>query len=853
MPKLYLWSAGLKACTIWGVAPTTSRTAQTTARAAGTTSPVVQSVRSAVALTALALSATTARAQIPASFQDRPPLGAEITVGPIGDLPTSANLFALLDTIVPDVIADRIEDGGTAAGSPSIVGAHGSTWTQTAFRVGDADITNPTMTGVPLLMPGVDVWEHVEVATGMMPIDVGAPGMEVTLIPRTPGINVWSRALEVTGSAPAFNAGSATATPPPIDRLSSWAHGNLLLGGPVSAASPSRLGALFSATWNRASYFERDNTTALDASLASAFLSLTGTTESGDQIRAIGWGQRTSDAVPHHAVFKQPDATQPVTGAHAQASWQHLFAGGDAGVRAFGAYTIGRRSTDLTTPTVVVMERLRDGPVPSLLDPGVGTDHTWSAGVRLNRTVGSSRHLVAAGLDLSGALASRQSAFAGRVGELLNGIPARIWDFTDPADISRWSERSFAAFVGDTFALLPRVTLNGGVRVETIDGSADAHGGTIAWRSVLPRGGLHVGLLDAWHLGLFGEIGRYGHRLPLADLAYGDPTAPTAAIYRWNATAAGLPRPSDLGPLVQRLGPGSGGVAGFSAIDPALARPVMDEVTLGFEARPHPALFVRVAAIARRETNLINVVDVGVPESAYTTIGVPDTGVDVNSGVNTEILTFYNRPPSAFGADRYLLTNPAGDDSNFVGADVLIQMRIGRTFVMLGGTAGRADGVAASRGFGPFENDPSVLGEAYIDPNALDHARGRDFTERGYTAKISATHQFRGDWTLGLAARYQDGQHFARLVIMPGLNQGPEAVRAFRNGRTRFSMTSTLDLRLQKGFTLGSHRLVAIAEGFNVLNEYFEYEEVTVTGVTSRNPTATQPPFAMHLGIRIPF
>src|SRR5215471_13140114 len=111
------------------------------------------------------LVAVSAAAQTPISFEERPPLGAEITVGPIGSLPSSDNLFALFDTIVPDVIADRIEAGGTAAGGPSRVGAHGSTWTQTTFRVGDADITNGSLTGLPLLMPGVDVWEHVEVAT----------------------------------------------------------------------------------------------------------------------------------------------------------------------------------------------------------------------------------------------------------------------------------------------------------------------------------------------------------------------------------------------------------------------------------------------------------------------------------------------------------------------------------------------------------------------------------------------------------------------------------------------------------------------------------------------------------------
>src|SRR5262249_2137483 len=98
----------------------------------------------AVWATVWCLAASAAAApQTALSFEDRPPLGAEITVGPIGDLPSSANLFALFDTIVPDVIADRIEAGGTAAGAPSRVGAHGSTWTQTTYRVGDATITNP--------------------------------------------------------------------------------------------------------------------------------------------------------------------------------------------------------------------------------------------------------------------------------------------------------------------------------------------------------------------------------------------------------------------------------------------------------------------------------------------------------------------------------------------------------------------------------------------------------------------------------------------------------------------------------------------------------------------------------------
>src|SRR5256885_14401923 len=122
---------------------------------------------------------------------------------------------------------------------------------------------------------------------------------------------------------------------------------------------------------------------------------------------------------------------------------------------------------------------------------------------------------------------------------------------------------------------------------------------------------------------------------------------------------------------------------------------------------------------------------------------------------------------------------------------------------MPGETAGRSEGIAANRGFGPLENATSVLGEAFIDPNALGHAQGRVFTEGGNTIKLGATHQFANDLMFGVTARYQDGQHFARLLILPNLNQGPEAVRAFRNWRTRFSFTWNIDPRLQEGLTNG--------------------------------------------------
>jgi TonB dependent receptor-like, beta-barrel len=805
-----------------------------------------------IAFVATTRAQTPPTAQTPQTPRERPPLGAVMTAGPIGALPAAANLFSLLDTLVPDVIADRIDAGGTGAESPARVGAHGSTWTQTVFRVGDADITSLSGSGTPLLMPGVDVWEHIEVATGLMPLDVSAPGMAVTLMPRRPG-ELWTRSLQLMGAPPAFSGGSATASPPTITRLGSFRHANVFMSGPLVA---EKLGALVSANWIRSSYYERSHPAALDASLGSAFVNLTSTPTPSDEIRMIGWGQRTRDAVPNRFLFNQPAAGEQNLGLHGQAAWQHGLADGDAGFRAFGSYTLGRRTSDLVAPRSVIVERLDDGPVPALVDAGVGTDRTWSAGARLNRSAGA--HAVLAGVDLAGGSTTRQSTFAGRVGELVNGLAARIWDFTDPAAESLWRQRSFAAFVGDTAALGPRLTINGGLRFESIRGSAASHDATISWHSLLPRAGFHWWMLDFWQLSSFGQYGRYAHRLPLADLAYGDPTAPTANVSRWTIPAGRLPTLAALatqpvGPVIQRLGPGSAGDASFSSIDPALKRPYMDELVLGFEARPRQNTFLRIAAIGRLEDRLVGVVDVGVPASTYTIIGVPDMGIDVPVSGDDQILRFYNRSPATYGADRYLLTNPSDHAGSFVGVDMIGTVRRQRYFFLWGLTAGRSEGLAANRGFGPLENDAGLLGEVFVNPNARGFAQGRVFTERGYTVKLSSSYQFPRDTTFGLIGRYQDGQHFARLVVLPGLNQGAEANRAFRNGRTRFTFTMTVDARLQKGFAVGGHRMTAIVDAYNVFNQFLQIEEIAVSGATSRQTSAIQPPIAVHVGIRIPF
>ena len=328
------------------------------------------------------------------------------------------------------------------------------------------------------------------------------------------------------------------------------------------------------------------------------------------------------------------------------------------------------------------------------------------------------------------------------------------------------------------------------------------------------------------NLALTSGYRRSANQLTLDLLSIGDPAAPFGSVFRWDA---GAPIQS-AGPLVARVGPGTGGDSTFSAIDPGLTRPHTDEFTIALEASPSHATRFAVAGIARREASLVNLVNVGAPAAAYRMFSIPDANVDLIGTADDRPLPVYDRLPETFGRDRYVLTNPPQEPATMGALVVSAQVATPRLFLLLGATASASVGQASSRGFRATENDQDAIGEIFTNPNALTNARGRLFSDRAYTIKWTTVYRFPKDIRLGAIARYQDGQPFSRLVIVPGLAQGAEAVQAFANGRSRFAFTGTLDIRLQKGFRIGSSRVDAIADLYNVLDMRKEVEEYVVTG-----------------------
>jgi hypothetical protein len=770
----------------------------------------------------------------------------------LSDLPHSNNLPGLLGVLIPELVPDRIETGGLDTGESPRLAVHASSWTQTQFRLGDVDITDPDGSGTPLFVPGVMEWQRVDMVTGFQPVELNAPALALRFVPRDPEAT-WTRSFEGWVGPSGLTGGRSLRDPPAIQRASTFGHVNAMASGPLVR---DRLGLLVAGSWMRSSRFDRAEPTLVVAHQASLFAHALYTPSPAHTVRTVAAAQQVEYPSPNRVALQQPLSAIRDRAGHVQSTWERT--GRGATWRAFGAYSARDRDSSVRFDVPVVVERLRDGPILELLYPAAGTTppgltRRWTAGARaaVERWEWAGRqHAPTAGIEVSGARARVGEPVGARMGELVNGIPARVWDYVGWQRPSRWTSTTFAAYAGDSFEIRRSMRLEAGLRFERIAGDAFGAAQHIRWHDLYPRVAMRWEPTGSPQFAVLSGYSRYGYALPLRWLAAGDPVAPVGSVSRWPGSSTSWPpKPGEVGPLIARVGPGAGASA-LTTIDPGIERPRSDELIVGVESGRWENTTVRLTGFARWERQGVGLTNPGVPSDTYFVVSKLDNG---HGEAEFTPLPAYSRNPATYGADRYLLTNPVGDNATFVGLDLTMRRSTSR-FVFLGGaTAGQIRIFPANRGFLSVENDAGLLGEVFADPNALTNAPGRPFTDRAFTFKLSGTYRFPKDIRLGVIARYQDGQSFARHVIFEGLNQGPEAVRAFESGDTRFTFVMTIDARLQKEFRVGQRRVALLVDVYNLPNRRREVEESQADGPTWRAVTAVSPPLAIHAGVRVVF
>jgi hypothetical protein len=764
-------------------------------------------------------------------------IGSSLPPALLSNLPASDNIYHLLETIEGEVTSDRFYGGGLNTGRPARDGAFLNSWTQTQFFVGDVNVTVPNG-GAPFLFPAASIWDRVDVGTALLPPAFNAEGFAVGFQPARPTAT-WTRVIEASAAGSGLVASPSTSVTPPIETLNHWSQGRLFLSGPLSP----RVGLVAAADWAGAEQVERNGIKEAEGQAGSVFANLVYKPTSRDEVRTVGWVQRTQAPFVGATAFHEPLAADQTTFTHLQTTWERHTTNGGAW-RLFGAYSEAAGSRTDATPVAPVIERLIDGPVPLLVDSGDRTDRQWSVGAR--GTTAPRIHTFFAGIDLGRASTRIGPGFSGAIEELVDGDPARVWQYSNAGADSQRHATTVLAFAGDRITLGPGRTLDAAISYDGVSGGADGAVTGISWHNVLPRVALRWKRRPTSLVTYVAGYRRAVDRLTFDTLAVGDPFAPTALVSRW--TAQGV------GPVVARVGPGTGGDRTFSTIDPSLSRPTTDEVVAGIDVQLTPGIRGRITGVAKHTRHLFSLVDTGAPLSSYTMLTIVD-GRPASDGGDVS-LPVYNRLPSTFGADRYLLTNNAAgdDDAWFEGMVLNAEASVKRLTLLLNATASQTDGPASSRGFHAEENDLGGLGELFVDPNATAGAKGRLFYDRAFTLKLSAVYQFPHEITFGAIARYQDGQPFSRVTVVPDLNQGTEFVRAYPAGDARFMFTGTLDVRLQKRLKAGRTGVDLFVDAYNVLNMGNEVEEHVVTGFPAfRDITAIQPPLAVHIGLRLGF
>ncbi len=247
-----------------------------------------------LAVTALIIPASaTAQPQVHGAVADIVPLGTVFSADVVRDLPLGDNVYALLETTQSEVISDRFNSGGLNVGGDSRAGGFLGSWSQTLFRIGDINVSDPLGRGSAMLFPDTTLWQNVNIATGLMPADINTPGLAVTL-GSAACRRLWTRVFSGSGSGGGLAAAGPADQPNP-DRSSGLVRARLCsVQRPVCR---QRLSLVAAGTWAGGASYRREQLATTDDTTGSGFAHLVFAPSAGREWRVLAWVQRAQVAV----------------------------------------------------------------------------------------------------------------------------------------------------------------------------------------------------------------------------------------------------------------------------------------------------------------------------------------------------------------------------------------------------------------------------------------------------------------------------------------------------------------------------------------------------------------------------
>src|SRR5262249_55518549 len=162
---------------------------------------------------------------------------------------------------------------------------------------------------------------------------------------------------------------------------------------------------------------------------------------------------------------------------HVQSTWQQRGVARPFSLTA--GYVRGTFDPHLPEVTTGVVDRTKDGPL-QLQFPGASTRDRFAMSGFVDVATSFHHSLRVGGFfDLVRAT-TRPAGRLGQTGELVDGQPARIWEYGWAGPVSRWSGFDIAAYGTDQIRY-GRLSVDAGLRYEAARARAEGAKGEIEW------------------------------------------------------------------------------------------------------------------------------------------------------------------------------------------------------------------------------------------------------------------------------------------------------------------------------------------------------------------------------------
>lgn len=810
----------------------------------------------------------------------------------LDDLPNGRDIWTVLEQ-TPGVLMNKVNVGGSESGQQSLFSAAGSAWTQNQYYLNGVNVTDPAAMGASLTYYSFDSFEEVEVSTAGHRAEIQTPGVFLNIVAKRGGNRFagggslfWEherfQAQNLDDGLRARGVGQANR----LKGLLDWSGD---LGGPIV---PER--AWFYLNRSRVKIepylpgFFLENgepgvdLTQLDNTLgrfsvevadghevgvfyfrndkyrpfrgAGLFRPTPNTTFYQDSVTTLGqlhWSGIFGESALVEARFswldldfpygQRPDAEPDISRWELNTS---VWRGGS------GANIHYERNRFQASATATVF---RDGLF--------GATHEFRAGFEFSHNPSRTTR------DLHGAIVYVHNRVR----------PIEVILYNDPV-VTRTYTRNLGVFAQDSL-VRGRWSVEAGVRADWWGGGfpdqtneagrwssvfdalgvgrhTDGDPSVVSWFGIAPRLGANYRLTEDGRTLLRASVGRYLHQLGLNVPAYSNANAQASARFRFadrNFNALVDDGEVDFTRPLEVFLPSR------NEVDPDLKQPFTDEVTLGIHREYGQGITLGLTGVLRRERNLLEDTDVGVPDSAWTPVDHTDPGRDFVRGTDDDRpVTLFVQDPATLGQSRYRLYNP-GIGSSYRGLILEARKRMTGKWQLLASVT-----VSRSRGWLPGPGSQRDEGTGFPgallnNPNHGDLHYGATFWDRPFVARVSGSYRLPWGFAVAGSVRAHAGWPNYRSVVFTEtlagdpLPQGMTEIVVEAPGAVRSPPVPLLDFRLDHRLPFGERAEVSTyLDVFNALNLN------SVVGEGSRDDSfgavvGILPPRVARLGLRLRF